>query len=102
VSASTGPILAAVAVTVANNVVLHNQPWSAQARPVVGGAVVAAFLSMTERALPGASVGFAWLILAGVLLVRQDPNVPAPLETFAAWWDGYSIAAPNPSKKPSK
>lgn len=85
-SASTGPVLAAVAIVVGNNVILHNQPWSSQARPIVGGAVVAGFLSIAERGFPGAAVAFGWLVLGSVLLVRTDPKVPAPLESFAAWW----------------
>ena len=87
-AASTGPVVAAVAIVVGNAVVIHDKSWASQARPVVGGAVVAGMLALTERALPQASVAFAWLILAGVLIVRTNPDVPAPLESFADWWLG--------------
>lgn len=84
--ASTGPVLAAVAVVVGNAVIIHDQTWASQARTVVGGAVVAGGLSLMEKPFPAASTAFAWLVLASVLLVRVNPNVPSPLESFAAWW----------------
>lgn len=85
-SASTGPVLAAVGAVIGNAVVIHDKTWASQSRVVVGGAVVAVGLSVMERALPGAAKAFGWLILASVLLVRVNPDVPSPIESFAQWW----------------
>ena len=85
-SASTGPVLAGVGALIGTNVLINDQPWSAQGRIAVAGAVVAVGLSALERPLPQAAVAFSWLFLAGILLVRTKPNTPSPAETFAAWW----------------
>ena len=85
-SQSTGPILASAAVVIGNAVIIHDKTWASQARVAVGAAVVAGGLTLMERLLPSAATAFAWLTLAGVLLVRVEPNTPSPAESFADWW----------------
>lgn len=82
---STGPILTAGAITVANRVVLQGQPvdW----RVVSATGLTAGALALVEKGLPELAVGIAWIGLVTVLLVRTDPKVPAPAETFVVWWN---------------
>jgi hypothetical protein len=86
VSASTGPVLAAGATVIGNAVIVHDMSWASQARVAVGTTIVAVGLSLAERVLPRTAVAFSWLVLASVLLVRADPKIPSPLESFAQWW----------------
>jgi len=82
---STGPIIAAGAVTVGNRVVLHQQPvdW----RVVSATALTAGIMALLERPLPELAVGVSWIALATVLLVRVDPKTPSPAESFVDWWN---------------
>lgn len=85
-SASTGPIVAAGAVTAFNAIILQGRPPATQARTAVGTLVAAGGLFLAEQVAPKAAVAFAWLVFAGVLLVRVDATTPSPLETFVAWY----------------
>lgn len=85
-SASTGPVVAAAAIVIGNAVVIHEQTIASQSRILVSAGVVAGGLFLAEQVAPQAAKTFAWLILVTVLLVRAQPNVPSPLESFAAWW----------------
>lgn len=82
---STGPILAAGAITLGNRVVLHQQPvdWRV---PVATG-MLAAALAFGERAAPTVVVAVAWTILATVVLTRVDPKTPSPAESVLQWWN---------------
>jgi hypothetical protein len=82
---STGPILATGGIALFNEVILAGKPinW----RIPVGTAVAAGALALVENPLPELAVGIAWLALVGILFVRMDPNVKAPLENFADWWN---------------
>ena len=82
---STGPILAAGTITVANRVVLHGQPvdW----RVVSATGVTAVAMALLEKGLPQLAVGLSWIALATILLTRVDPNVPSPAESFTDWWN---------------
>lgn len=84
---STGPVLAMAGVTLFNSVIVHRQSIDHQANILVAGAVVAGGLALLERLSPDLAVGLAWLGLVTVLLVRVQPNVPAPLESIAAWYN---------------
>lgn len=86
-SASTGPIVAAGAITVFNAVIVNERPLPTQARVIVGTAIAAGGLFLLETAVPRAAVAVSWLALAAVLLVRVDPATPSPAESFAAWWN---------------
>jgi len=86
-SGSLGPIAAATAIVVANAVVVHDKTLTSQTRVVVGGAIAAAGLTLAERALPGTARAVAWLTLVTVLLVRTDPAVPSPAESFKDWYN---------------
>lgn len=85
---STGPILAAGAITAFNAVIIHDKPLETQIPTAVGTAIAAAGLALIGRALPGAATAFAWLVLVAVLFTRIDPLVPSPLESVADWYNG--------------
>lgn len=87
-SATTGPIVAATSVVVANAVLIQNKPIETQYRVIVGGAIVAMGLTMAERAVPRGAVMFAWLILTTVMFVRIDKTTKAPVESFVDWING--------------
>lgn len=84
---SLGPVLAMAGVTLFNSVIVHHQSIDHQYNIVVAGAVVAGGLALLERLSPDLAVGLAWLGLVTVLLVRVQPNVPAPLESIVAWYN---------------
>jgi hypothetical protein len=85
-SASTGPVVAAGAIVVGNAVIIHNQTIASQSRVIISTGIVAGGLFLAEQVAPQAARAFAWLILLTVLLVRAEPNVPSPAESFATWW----------------
>jgi hypothetical protein len=87
-SASTGPLMAAGGIVVFNATIVQGKAPITQTRVIVGTLIAAAGFSLAERAAPRAAVALAWLVLAGVLLVRVDPNTPAPLESFNQWYNG--------------
>lgn len=85
---STGPIVAAGALTLFNNVIVHQRSISQDSRVIVATAVAAGGLALLEHVSAQLAVGISWLALVTVLLVRVDPKTPAPLESFATWWNG--------------
>lgn len=90
-SASTGPVVAAGLITVFNRTIVQGHAMDNNLIPVVIGTTIAAGgLSIMENFLPGTAVAFSWLILAAVLLVRVDPTIPSPAESFATWYEGNS------------
>ena len=86
-SRTLGPALAITGVTLFNDVIMHNVDIQKEQRVIVAGAIVAVSLSLFEQIAPDAATGIAWLGLVAVLLVRTDPKVPSPLETFANWYN---------------
>ena len=82
---STGPIIAAGSVTLANEVIFHNQPVNWRI-PVATG-IVAISLALLERLSEGFAVGIAYLALVTVLLTRTDPKVPSPVESALKWYE---------------
>ena len=83
-SRSTGPILAAGAVTIGNQSLLNGQPVNYRVALATG--IAAGMLSLLEQALPELAVSLAWLSLATVILVRTDPHNPSPAESLQRWW----------------
>lgn len=86
-SRTIGPVAAITGVTLFNDVIMHNVDIQKEQRVIVGGIVVAVSLALVEQIAPDLAVGVAWLGLVTVLLVRIDPKVPSPLETFANWYN---------------
>jgi hypothetical protein len=82
---STGPVLAAGTITVANRVILHQEPvdW----RIVTATGLTAAALALMEKGLPELAVGLSWMALLTILIARVDPKVPSPAESFVEWWN---------------
>lgn len=94
-SQTTGPILAAGGVVWFNAVIVQggrvNSEVQGGAIPtsvLIGTGIAAMGLSLWEHAMPATATAFSWLILLTVLLVRVDPAVPSPLESFAQWYQG--------------
>ncbi len=83
--ASTGPILAAGAISLGNEMIVAGKPINL--RIITGTAIAAGGLVLIERLSPALAAGLAWLALLTVLLVRVDPDVPAPLEAFNTWYN---------------
>lgn len=84
-AASTGPILAVGAITMANRSLFHGQPvdW----RVPVATLLAVGLFSLAEKAVGPVAVGVAWTALAVTVLTRVDPSVPAPAESAAAWFN---------------
>lgn len=87
-SESTGPILAAAGIVILNDVLTQHADPASDGRVVVGALIAAVGLSVLERVLPGAAVMLSWLVVVGVSVVRITPNVPSPLESLLAWYQG--------------
>ena len=71
-----------------NAIVVQNKDPRSQTRILVATLIAAAGLAVAEAGFPRVAVAFAWLTLAGVLLVRVDPATPAPVESFEQWYRG--------------
>jgi hypothetical protein len=84
VSATTGPILAIGGITMANNILFHDQSFDF--RVPIATLIAAAGFSAIEHLSTGFAVALAWTAFAVVLLTRVDPKVPSPIETLSAWW----------------
>ena len=82
---STGPILAAGTIVTVNRVIFNNQPldWNV----VVATGILAAGMSLVEKATPELALGLSYIALVTILFTRTDPKVPAPTESFLTWWN---------------
>lgn len=82
---STGPMLAAGAITWSNNYLLADQPeplFDATVRIGIATGLAAGILVVVEKAAPDLAVILAWAAVVTVLFVRVPPNSrnPTPLE----------------------
>jgi hypothetical protein len=80
---STGPMLAAGAVTWANQTLLApgaGFDLTKTARVAVATGLGVGILSVVEKGAPEIAVSLAYALLITVLLVRVDRNTPTPLE----------------------
>jgi hypothetical protein len=68
VARSTGPIVAAGAITYANAVIGNGKSWAAELRIPVATAVAAGLLALFEHVSPELSVGIAWIALVTTFL----------------------------------
>jgi hypothetical protein len=87
---STGPVLAMGAIVLGNEVVLNGRSIRDELRVPVGTAIVAGMLALVEKAWPDGAVALAWLGLVTVLLVRIQPNQPAPVENLSKFFNASS------------
>lgn len=86
---STGPIIAAGAIVLANDVIANGRPLDAQEyKIIVGAAVAAGGLALVERVSAELAVGVAWVALVTVLFTRMKPGVPSPTESLLNWYNG--------------
>lgn len=83
---TTGPILAIGAVTLGNQVIVHGRPvdWRI---PIATG-LAAGLFAVLERGWESGAVGLAWLALGVTLMIRIDPDVPAPIESITNFVEG--------------
>lgn len=82
---STGPMLAAGAITWANNYLLADQPeplFDATVRIGLATGLAAGILSLLDKASPDLAAILAWAAVVTVLFVRVPPGSknPTPLE----------------------
>lgn len=84
-AASTGPIIAIGAITLANRSVFNNRPvdW----RVPVGTAVAVGLFALVEKMVGQVAVALAWLALVAVVFTRVDPSMPAPAESAVNWFN---------------
>lgn len=82
---STGPILVMGTVTLVNASIIHSKPvdWRI---PIATG-LTAGIAALAEKGFPALVTGLAWLALMATLLVRVQPDVPSPTETFLTYWE---------------
>lgn len=86
---STGPILAAGAITLFNDVIVHGKPFDQNEwRIPVGTAIAAGGLVLIEKVSQPLATGIAWIALVSVLLTRMKADVPSPAESFVSWYNG--------------
>lgn len=85
---STGPILAIGAITVANQSLVNDAPidWRV---PIGAGLAALAFggLESAAPAYSGVITKVAWIALITALFARTKAGVPAPMESFADWYN---------------
>lgn len=91
-SRTTGPILAAGAITAFVAVVVEERPVLDSAKIAVGTGIAAGGLFLLEKAWPDMAVALAWMALLTILLVRVDPQVPAPAEAVSRWLSNAGLA----------
>lgn len=77
---STGPVLLVGGITLANQVVLNDQPMDWRI-PIATG-LATGFLAMLEKAWPDGAIAIAWIAVATVMFVRVDPKIKAPAESL--------------------
>lgn len=84
-SATTGPVLAIGAITLANRSVFNDQPvdWKVP----VATAMAALLFAGAERAVGRTAVWVSYLALITVTLARVDPKVPSPAESALSWFN---------------
>lgn len=87
-AASTGPILAIGAITVANQSLVNDHPidW----RVPIGTGLAALAFGGLESAAPsysGIITKVAWIALITALFARIKSGVPSPMESFANWYN---------------
>jgi hypothetical protein len=78
-------VLAAGAITLFNQSIINGQ--GVNFRIPVGAGIAAGGLFLLEKVSEDMAVGFAWLILVGVLFVRMNPGEPSPIENFNNWYN---------------
>lgn len=91
-SQSTGPILAAGAVTLANQSVFGDQPVNWRIPVATLGA--AAAMALVEQGWPAGARAIAWMALVSVLFARLTPGEPAPVERLMSAWSSTSGTGP--------
>ena len=84
-AASTGPVLAVGAITLANRVVFNDEAM--EWKLPIGTAIAAVMFAGAERAAGKTVVYLAYLALVAVVFVPVDPKVPSPAESALAWFN---------------
>jgi hypothetical protein len=84
-AASTGPVLAVGAITVANRTIFNDEDmdWKVP----IATAIAAVLFAGAERAVGKTAVYVAYLALITVVFVPTDPKVPSPAESALKWFD---------------
>ncbi len=85
--ASTGPIIAAGALSLTTSAIIAKRPVEEQMRIGVATGIVALGLGLFERVSPKVAVGLAWAALVTTMFVRVSPTVPTPIEAFEQWFN---------------
>jgi hypothetical protein len=76
-AASTGPIVAAGAITYANAVLFNGKPWASQITVLVGTGLAAGMLALAEHVSAPLAVGIAWIALVTSLLIQPKSGQSA-------------------------
>lgn len=97
-SVTTGPVLAAGAITVANSVVFNDAPMDWRV-PIATTMLAGGFYLVEKAAGEQLAEVLAWTVLLTTLITRVDPAVPSPVESAVRWWDSnqktpHAAAAP--------
>lgn len=85
-SASTGPIVAAGAISLFTDVIVLGKPFTGETKVIVGVGIAAIGLFGLEQIAPTTAVALSWLVLVSVLFIRQNENTPSPAEAFVTWY----------------
>lgn len=84
-AASTGPVLAIGAITLANRSVFNDEDvdW----RVPVATCIAAVLFAGAERAFGDVATKLAYLALITIVFARVDPKVPSPAESALKWFN---------------
>lgn len=82
---TTGPVLAIGGITLANRVLLNDEPMDWRI-PIATGITAMAF-ALVEKAWEKGAVAMAYLALVTVLLTRIDSETPSPVESVNTWFN---------------
>ena len=76
-ASSTGPVVAAGAITYANAVLFNGKSWDSQLIIIVGTGIAAGMLALLEHASAPLAAGIAWIALVTSLLVQPKSGQSA-------------------------
>lgn len=88
---STGPIVAAGAISAFVAIVVQERPVLDAPKIAVATAIAAGGLALAEKLWPDGAVALSWMALVTVLLVRVRKDVPAPAEAVSAWLEKAGV-----------
>lgn len=86
-AATTGPIIAAGAITVINRWLFNNKGFDA--RILIATGLLGGGLALMERADAPIAKTISWAVLISVLFIPMETDVDPPIVSAAKWFGAY-------------